>query len=272
MKCGKDSLSASLIVMALALMSLAASRQLSAQQVPARAASSRSTGGLAAMQAAAEQGKYLFVFFWKSNDQQTRSMHGVFQAAMSQWTNMADSIEINISDAREKTLVDKFAVSRAPMPLVLALAPNGAVTKGFPRNFDEKKLRDAFVSVGTAKCLKALQNRKMVLLCVQNEQSRFAQAAMDGALGFQADPRYAKSTEIVVLHPEDPNEAAFLHELQIDPHTPQAMTVLLAPPGQVVAKFAGAVTPGQLVSKLSAAQSSCCPGGKCGPGGCGPKK
>ena len=50
--------------------------------------------------------------------------------------------------------MDKFGVSRAPMPLVLALAPNGAITKGFPIKFDEKQLREGFVSPCTAKCLK----------------------------------------------------------------------------------------------------------------------
>ena len=46
----------------------------------------------------------------------------------------------------------------------------------------------------------------------------------------------------------------------------------MAPPGTVVGKFDGAVTKNELVAKLASAQSACGPGGKCGPGGCGPKK
>ena len=74
------------------------------------------------------------------------------------------------------------------------------------------------------------------------------------------------------MNPEDQAEAALLQELKVDPRTPQAVTVLLAPPGQPVAKFAGAVTKDQIVAKVASAKSGPCAGGKCGPGGCGPKK
>jgi len=237
-----------------------------------QAATTGTSQGLAAIDAAARSGKYLFVFFWKSHDEQSRTMYGVFQSATSKWAEAADSIGIQITDPREKPVVDKFDVSRAPMPLVVAIAPNGAVTKGFPIKFDENQLREGFVSPCTAQCLKALQDRKLVLLCVQNEKTQFSQVAWSGAQDFKADARFAAATEVVPLNPEDQREAVLLRELQVDPRTPQAVTVLLAPPGQPVAKFAGAVTKEQLVAELAAAKSGPCAGGKCGPGGCGPKK
>ena len=228
--------------------------------------------GLAAIDSATRGGKYLFIFFWKTNDKQNQTMYGVFQSAMKKWTESTDSIAINMAAPGERPVVDKFGVSRAPMPLVLALAPNGAITKGFPIKFDENQLREGFVSPCTAKCLKCLQDRKLVLLCIQNEKTRFAQVAMTAAQSFKADTRYAKATEIVSLNPDDQTEEAFLRDLQVDPRTPQAVTVLLAPPGQPIAKFAGAVTKDQIVAKVSAAKSGPCASGQCGPGGCGPKK
>ena len=92
---------------------------------------------------------------------------------------------------------------------------------------------------------------------------------MTAAQSFKADARYAKSTEIVALNPEDQAETAFLQDLKVDPRTSQAVTVVLAPPGQPVASFVGAVTKDQIVAKI---QAGPCAGGKCGPGGCGPKK
>jgi hypothetical protein len=76
----------------------------------------------------------------------------------------------------------------------------------------------------------------------------------------------------VAIDPADPAEASFLRDLQVDPRANTSVTVLLAPPGSVVGKFDGAVTKEQLVAKLQTAQSNPCAGGKCGPGGCGPKK
>ena len=246
--------------------------QVVAQAVQGRTTPSGTSGGMAAIDAAARSGKYLFIFFWNANDEQSRSMYGVLRSAMGKMAQSADAVGIQITDPREKPVVDKFGVSRAPMPLVLALAPNGAITKGFPVKFDEDQLRQAFVTPCTAQCLKALQDRRLVLLCVQNQRTQFSQAAMSGVQGFKADPRFAKATQIVALDPDDRSEAAFLQDLKVDPRTPTAVTFVLAPPGTPIAKFAGPVTKDQIVAKVTAAQSGPCAGGQCGPGGCAPKK
>jgi hypothetical protein len=247
-----------------------AASQAAGEAYPRATASTSTSRGLAAIDQAARADKYLFVFFWKANDDQARNMFKVFQTATGKMAEAADSVSVQITDPNEKPMVDKFGVSRAPMPLVLALAPNGAVTKGFPIRFTEQQLREGFVSPCTARCMKALQDRKLVLLCVQNERTQFSQAAWQGVQGFKADPRFAQATEVVHLNPSDQQEAPFLQTLQVDPRTPQAVTVLLAPPGQPLARFAGAVTKDEIVAKVSAGP---CAGGQCGPGGCcGPKK
>lgn len=246
--------------------------QVVAQPAEGRTVASGTSRGMAAVNGAARNGKYLFIFFWKDGDQQSRTMFGVYQSAMEKWAKSTDSIGVQIEDPREKPVVDRFGVSRAPMPLVLALAPNGAITKGFPVKFDEKQLRQGFVSPCTARCLKVLQDRKLVLLCVQNPRTQFSQAALRGARDFKADVRFAKATEILTLNPDDRSEAAFLKDLQVSPRTPTAVTILLAPPGTPIAKFAGPVTKDQIVAKVSSAKSGPCADGKCGPNGCAPKK
>jgi len=227
--------------------------------------------GMAAIQRAAAADKYLFVFFWKEKSQQTDAMWNAFQPAMSKVADRAESVAINVSDPAEKTMVVKFGIDRSPLPLVLALAPNGAITKGFPLKFDEKQLSQAFVSPGTARCLKALQARKLVLLCVQSRSPQIRQVSLQqGVADFAADAQFAGATEVITLDSADPAEASFLQDLQV-PRTAGQTTVFLAPPGSVVAKFSGPVTKEQLVAKLQEAQSNPCAGGKCGPGGCGPK-
>jgi hypothetical protein len=254
---------------------MATPRQGMAQNDPAYSVASRTapastSKGLAAIDGAARRNKYLFIYFWKENNEQSTKMYDVFQSAMRKWSESTDSIGINVTDPGEKPVVDKFGISRAPMPLVVALAPNGAITKGFPLEFDEAKLREGFVSPGTAKCLKALQARKLVLLCVQNQKTQFTQVAVNAVREFKADARFGTATEIVALDPEDQNEAKLLQGLKVDPGTSQAVTVVLAPPGRPVARFVGAVSKDEIVTKV---QAGPCAGGKCGPGGCcGPKK
>lgn len=217
--------------------------------------------GMTAVEHASETGKYLFVFFRTDDDEQTRKMRGVFDGAMKRVADRAESVVIDVSDPSEKGIVKKFGVDRAPMPLVLVLAPNGAVTGGFPVRFEEKQLTEAFAGPSTEKVLKALQGGKLVFVCAQNARTGSNAPAMRGVKDFAADTRYAKDTEIVTLDPTDAAEAKFLAQIKIDPEAKEATTVFLAPPGMVVGKFVGATDKDALVAALESCGAGCGPTG-----------
>jgi hypothetical protein len=224
-----------------------------------------------ALRRAADAGKYLFAFFWKEDNESTRAMRKVFDEATGKVTDRAQAIVVKITDEAAKPLVEKFELAHAPMPLVLAIAPNGAVMGGFPKEFTEEALLGAFGSPCTEKCMKKMQDGKLVLLCVQNESTALRDEAMKGVKEFAADERYASATEIVILDPADARETPFLDGLKIDPKTTQAVTAFMAPPGSVIAEFEGATDKEGLISALQKANTGCGPEG-CGPGGCGPQK
>jgi hypothetical protein len=226
---------------------------------------------MAAIKKAADDGKYLFVFFSKTDDAQTLAMRKVFDKAMEKGADRAQSVAVNITDASQKPIVDKFDLGRAPMPLVLAIAPNGAITGGFPAKFGEEELLDAFATPGTQKVVKSLQEGKLVFVCVQNDKTKSNDAALQGVRDFKADARFASATEIVTLDPADKQEARFLTDLKVSSETAEATTVFVVPPGQAIGKFEGATSKDSLVELLSKANTGCGPGG-CGPGGCAPKQ
>lgn len=258
------------VLAAIAVGSLAVAQSPYRQQQPEPRSPSK---GEAAIQNAAAHSKYAFVFFWKEKNQQADAMWSVLRSALGKVADRADLIVVNVSDPAEKTMVNKFGIDRSPVPLVLALAPNGAITKGIPLKCDESQLLAAFVSPGTATCLKALQARKLVLLSVQRRTPYIQQVSLQrGVSDFAADARFAGATEIVTIDPADPAEVSFLRSLQVDAQSNVSAVVFLAPPGSLIGKFDGAVSKEQLVAKLQAAQSNPCAGGKCGPGGCGPRK
>ena len=150
---------------------------------PTRGVQERPSGrGMPALDQAAKDGKYLFVFFHKTEDEQTQSMRGLFDAAMRKVTDKAQAIVINVADAKEAQIVSKFDARRVPMPFVFAIAPNGAITGGFPLKFTEANLLDAFVSPSTAGCMKALQAGKLVLLCVHNDETQFGDETLKAAV------------------------------------------------------------------------------------------
>ena len=107
-----------------------------------------------------------------------------------------------------------------------------------------------------------------MLLCVEPASPQVKQVSLQqGVQDFTADKEYVKNSQVVFLDAGDAAEASFLKDLRVDPKTTDKVTVLIAPPAKVVGTFVGDVTKDELVAKLKAAQSSCCPGGCC-KGGC----
>lgn len=234
-----------------------------AAQVPQPAPSK----SMAAIERAAKANKYLFIFFFKQDDAQTRAMGQVFNDAVNALAARADSVVVPMTDPSEAGIVTKFRISQAAMPLVLVLAPSGAVTGGFPGNFTKEQLMGAFVSLSMERSLGVLQQGKLVLLCVQNGRTRGNAEAMNGVRAFKADQKYGQATEIVMMDPGQPGERPFLTKLGIQNPLEEATTILLAPPGSIVGTFRGATDKNQIIATLTKAISSC--GSGCQPGQCG---
>jgi hypothetical protein len=220
--------------------------------------------GQAALAEAAKRQQHLFVLVYKQDDAATQAVRQTLGAALAKQGGRAARVELLATDPAEKPLIDQWGLSRAPMPLVLAVAPNGAVTGGFPLKLTEQDVAGAFVSPATAACLKAMQSRKLVLLCVQPPGVTEVPA---GVREFKADEQYSPVTEVVTVRGDDPAEADLCKSLQLKP-TATTVTSFFAPPSNLLGTFEGAVTKQQLVEKLKAGGGCCCPGGKCGPGGC----
>jgi hypothetical protein len=220
----------------------------------------------AALASARQEQKYLFILFWKESNAATQAMKQTLDAALAGRGGQASSVSVNTADPAESAVVTRFGVSRSPMPLVVAVAPNGAITGGFPLKLTDQEVSGAFVSPGTAACLTATQARKLTLLCVQPAGVR---ELPPGVREFKADAQYGPATEVVTVQAGDPAEAGFLQALKIRPAS-STVTAFIAPPGSLLGTFDHTATKQQFVERLQSAQNSCCPRGKCGPGGCCP--
>lgn len=241
-------------------------------QVVAQAPQSAQNKGLAAIDRAAKANKYLFIFFFRQDDPQTRAMADVFNNATNALTARADSVAVPITDPSEAGIVTKFQVSKAPMPLVLVLAPNGAVTSSFPEKFTKEQLLSAFGTPSMEKLLSSLQQGKLVVLCLQNGRTRLNTEAMNGVQAFKADQRYSAATDVLMLDPNSAAERPLLAKLGMNTPVEEATTLLMAPPGSVIGTFKGATDKNQIITTLTKAISSCASG--CQPGGqcCPPAK
>lgn len=225
--------------------------------------------GTKAIQNASKENQHLFIFFYKDMNEKTIQLQKIFDQTMQKLSGQSRSVKVKATDPAEKPIIDRFNLKRSPMPFVLVLAPNGAITGGFT-SFTEEQLMDSFTSVGAARCLKALQERKLVLLCLQNDQTVNNDAALQGVRDFKADQRFSNAAEIIMINPADKNEHRFLNQLSLGTHSNQALTVLISPPAEVIGTYQGPTTKDKMITDLQKASSGCCGPGGCCPGGCCP--
>jgi len=233
----------------------------------AQAQQAAANRGLAAMDRSAKANRHLYIFFHSQDDARTQALGAVFNDAVAATAGRADSIAIPITDPSEMGTVAKFGVKDAPMPLVVVLAPNGAVTGSFPSNFSKEQLLGALATPAMEKLLGSLQQGKLVLLCVQNGGTRANAQAMSGVQAFKADQRYSAATDVIMLDPGLPVERPFLAKLGMSGPVDEAVTLFVAPPGTVIGSFKGGTDVNQLVATLNNAVKGCGPG--CKPGQCG---
>ncbi len=211
--------------------------------------------GFLASQKASQAGKFLLIYYSDTNTDSAFKIS--FNHQSRELKNKADTIRIDIKNPDESWLVDKFKVYNAPLPLVLVVAPNGAVTGSFMQSLPEGKLKSTIVSPATQQCLLAVQQRKLIFVCLQGKTTQNNDVALSGVQQFAKDPKYGKFTEIVVVDPLDRNETQLLGQLNANLKNPTATTLLLAPSGQIIGKWEGATSKSDILKSLMAMKRSC---------------
>lgn len=210
--------------------------------------------GYTAFLAAKDQGKFLMVYAYQ--DQKESLVLDSFTALRNTYPDRIDSLLINILAPGEAWLVNAYNLRYAPLPMILVIAPNGAITGSFPKPIAEGQLQTALCSPVTQECLLAFQQRKLVALCIQGSGTRDNQAALDGVTQLAGDPVYGKMTQVIKLDPADPEETLLLKQLGLTEPPSTALTLILAPPGKLIGRWEGPTTRESLVNRLAAATAS----------------
>jgi len=241
-----------------------------AEASPAAPASSEATnaGSAAkAIAAARAKGLYAFVLFYKTGDSDTKAMRTGLDQAKKKLSAKAVFLTVDVTEKTDRALIEKYGIDRAPLPVVLALAPNGAVVKAFTKPVDEKALRDAFVSAKTSDMLKALQDGKLVALCVQGSKTQHNDESMKAARELVADPLLAGQAKVISVDPGSAAEKQLIEDCGLSPDMKEPTVILVAPPSSLVATVEGATTKTKLLDALRQGLAAC--GSGCGPSGCG---
>lgn len=175
-------------------------------------------------------------------------------------------LELDRGDPANAAVVATHRLTSVPVPLILVIAGNGVAAGGAkPDQVTAGKLARLVPSPGKAALLKALSEGKPAFVV-------FARPAMPGRPGALAACREAALTlkgvpAVLEVSLDDPREAPFLTELNVEPKAVDAITVVVNAKGQRAASFLGVPVAKSLADATVAKAGGCAPG-SCGPGGC----
>lgn len=231
---------------------LASSSILNANE-PSRSAPVSPSGSQVLQQAAAEQ-KYAVIMFYKEDSQAARGMAQTLKGLSAKRSEQSVLTLVHINNPAEQDVVKRFDVGRAPMPLAMVVAPNGAITGILAQKVTPETFDASFVTPTMMRAMKSLQEGKLVLVCVQGTPKVVVPAAVRD---FQSDPHFKERLATVSFQTNDPAEGMFLKQMQIDPRVPSTTTVLLAPPGVLVGKFGITATSDDIAEALARAGKCC---------------
>lgn len=202
-----------------------------------------------------EQQKYAFILFYKDDNQATRAMAQTLKAGVAKRGERAAVYLVSVTDPAEQWVVKRFGVARTPLPFAVAVAPNGAVTGLYSQKLVDANLDGAFVTPGMAECMKSMQEKKLVLVCVHTS----ARGATPSAVKeFQADPEFRDRLAVISVQAGDSTEAQFLQQMEIVPAKTKGTTIVfLAPPAVLVGKFDATATKAEMAAALHKAGQCC---------------
>jgi hypothetical protein len=208
----------------------------------------------------AVDGKFTFLVFFKDDSPATRNMIQVARDEVAKRSDQAVLTFVQVSQPAERALVERFEVARAPMPLTMAVAPNGAITGVFSKTLSGSNIDEAIVTPTMTNCMKLLQENKLVFVCVQTRNESVVPSAVDE---MRSDPLFKNRVELVSMRLGDPAETRFLDQMQINPNQiKSAIAILLAPPGVLIGKYDMKASRNQVAADLHKA-GKCCDDANC---------
>lgn len=232
------------------------------------ASESAPRGAAAALKRAQDQKKHAFLLFYKQGDEACAKMRKTLDAAEKTLRKRAVFYAADVAAEKDKETVAKYQADKAPLPLTLVFAPNGALERTHVgKAVNAKALANSFSSAKLAEVQKHLQDRKLVLLCAQNDHTKHNSESRRAAEAAIKAPRAGGQIVLVNVDPRDGDSADLLKQVKLDSSLKEASICILIPPSTLGKTVQGATTKDALWEAITSSASACSTG--CGPSGCG---
>ncbi|HCJ66983.1 MAG TPA: hypothetical protein DHV62_06580, partial [Elusimicrobia bacterium] len=120
-----------------------------------------------------KENKYVFLFISESKSDENKKIEIILQEINSELRNKSAIVKVVITDKKEEELIKFFRIAKENVPIVLVIAPNGAITGAFSKQVEKKSLREAIVSTRESEIILSLQERCLVFICFYKNKNSF---------------------------------------------------------------------------------------------------
>lgn len=172
-----------------------------------------------------QRSRYLFVLLFDARNAAYRKLRQEVRAAMGGMTKKADFLEVDASTAEGKSLRQKHGMTQDPLPIVLAIAPSGAMTRAYEGVCSPYHLESAIVSRATAELTHVLRQDVTAILLFTSASFPDRKAARGASIEFAAS--LSKPAKLIEVDPRDGSEAELLTRCHVPATTAETRAIVL---------------------------------------------
>jgi len=222
----------------------------------------------AEIEKAGKSSKPVFLVVYNTSNAETDKALSIANEAKKNLKTSSVVVKMNTAESANQTLVSKFRLAGAPLPLILVLDKNGNATGGFVlKDATPGKLVDLIPSPKNSEIIAALTAGKSVYVVAYKESMTSKKNIIDNC--YLACNKMENKSVIVKVDMDDKNETKLLQTLKCDLNAKEPVTYVINSSGQITGTHNGLTDVSTLVSSAKKAPvSSCCPGGSSKTGVC----
>ncbi|MEE9391757.1 MAG: hypothetical protein V3W41_04545 [Planctomycetota bacterium] len=232
----------------------------SAVETPVAKGSEDRENGMELMQATHAKKKFFVGLFHQDAETLDADLLESLREVAADPKHKAEFQAVDLTLSGQAPVIRKLDLARMPMPVVMVIAPSGAITKTIladeDGDFDLDELDTAFIGPAHAKVLEAFQAGKLVIVDMRALAS-YAHDPMENVTGIEAlfaDAEASANLARVNIGAEQAKGSDFFEQFRFGPDFDVALAqgtlialpcptaLVLAPPGTELGRLTGKVT------------------------------
>jgi len=214
-----------------------------------------------AMDEASAAGQFLCLIFFNAQSASSGELTAPIEAFKKTSSKKIVVYKADIGDPANQEIAGKYGVQGGNLPILLVVAPNGAITGGYPKTVTADQLKQSIsVTDLMLKVIKPLQEQKVALVALQNASTKFNKESWQGVNDFANDTLYKKFVATVKSDPAAAGSQEFIKQCQLIAPLTEATVVIVMPPGRIGKVLTGKLTKADVLKALGSCATGCAPG------------